>query len=460
MPRFLFMQKPLPWLFALWFSPFVQAETLPEAPGPFPISSQMPSEPLPNPLSLEFLLQDFPLKSSRYFFAQTQSDLAEAQAQSLSATNGLKLNFEGRLSRREYSDEAQDHHQFALHLGKVLYDGKINQLRQLNLLKVAEAQKLEQAAELESYKLSVMQAFFAALLADFQYRIDNEAMAVEFIAFDKSKEQHSLSRLSDVDLLEAENRYQQTLLKRAKAEQNLLKMRVRLANVIGYAEARPDKLVFPDLSHFDQRSIEELKLESLQQQVEANPMLVALRSQAEGQMQQIEASHRLNQPQVRADAWVGKLSSYPELREGRWRADLSVEVPLYDAGVQRLETAKERAKFKTLQATYEQLAQSLRDEVTELYFQLQMLENERKADLLFADFADLYLDFSRALYENESSTDLGDSMVRLSQANFNQAEWQLRRAMLWSQLDYLLGVPVRPFAQPIEAQQANLPQQP
>lgn len=409
------------------------------------VLSQSLQEPLPNPLTLKYLLNDFPLKSGANLLAQAQSRVALAQAQTLNSTNGFKIDLEGRLTRREFTEEPQNHNLLALHFGKVLYDGDLNKIYQESLYALSDAAQIKQQAQLENHKLQVMSAFFDALLADFQYRIDNEAMAVEYIAFDKSKDQHSLSRLSDVQLLEAENTYQKALLKRSRSEQNLLKMRLYLANAIGYADARPDKLAFPNLSAFDQRDPKSLSLNELQKQVEQHPLLQALKTQWEGQLKQVQAAHQMNRPKLRADAWVGQLSSHPELREGRWRADLSLAMPLYDSGLQQARVEEEKAKLISYQAQYEELAQALRQEVTDLYFQIQMLAAEEKSNNLFADYADLYLDYSRALYENESATDLGDSMVRLSQANYNQVEWQFRKALLWAKLDYLLGKPLEPF---------------
>ena len=75
----------------------------------------------------------------------------------------------------------------------------------------------------------------------------------------------------------------------------------------------------------------------------------------------------------------------------------------------------------------------------DIFFQIKLLDTEKKVHQAFGDYADLYLDFSRALYENESKTDLGDSFVRLSEANFNMVAWQFKQALLWMELDYLSG---------------------
>lgn len=77
--------------------------------------------------------------------------------------------------------------------------------------------------------------------------------------------------------------------------------------------------------------------------------------------------------------------------------------------------------------------------MADIYFKLKLLATEKKVHYAFGDYADLYLDYSRALYENESRTDLGDSFVRLSQANYNMVAFEFKQALLWMELDYLLG---------------------
>ncbi|BBP46215.1 hypothetical protein THMIRHAS_15880 [Thiosulfatimonas sediminis] len=405
-------------------------------------ASQKPAQALPNPLTLGYLLNDFPLHSALASINQAQSGVIQAEAGVLAKQNLAMLDIEGRLSRREFNNEAQNNHLLALHFGKVLYDGDATRLQQKALMGMADAEQMRFVAELERHKIQVMQAFFNAILADFQFRIDNEAMAIEYIAFDKMKDRHSLGRVSDVDLLEAESNYQQALLARSRAEQNLLKMRLLLANTLGYADARPDKLQFPNLAVYAQRDAKTLNLEALQQSVADHPQLRALKQQWVAQQQKVATARSSNRPTIRADAWAGQLSSYPELREGNWRADLSLHLPLYDSGLQQAQIEKEQATLNLYQAQYDDLARQLREQITDLYFQIQLLKTEQKKHALFGDYADLYLDYSRALYENETATDLGDSMVRLSEANFNMTEWQFKQALLWAQLDFLQGKPL------------------
>jgi|GEM_PF-128700 len=399
-----------------------------------------PTSDFPNPVSLDYLLNELPVQSPAVFLQNARVAQKQATGLGIESIQSWKLDLEGRLSRREYSEEAQDFHRGALHIGKQLYDFGVS-----DGLTEAQQQEIQSEASfqnfvLQTHKLNVMQAFFNVILADFQYRIDNEQMAIEYIAYDKSKDRHDVGQISDVAMIEAESNYQQALLKRSQAEQRQLSSRVSLANSIGFAKVRPDEMKMPSLKAFSKRDAKALNLDDLYQQLEENnPQLKRLKGLWQAQQQRVEALRHLNYPTIRADAWAGKLSSHPELREGNWRADLSIHVPLYDGQQNKSELMSAQAKAIKLSAEYEQQAQLLRQQIADIYFQLKLLKAEQEANLVFGDYADLYLDFSRAVYENERATDLGTSMVRLSEANYRVVEWRFKQALLWSKLDVLLG---------------------
>lgn len=396
--------------------------------------------PLPNPLTLKVLLENYANQSPEISMQLANIDMASSTLEENQVDTGWQANIMGRLGQREFAEETQPHNLLALHVGKVLYDfERASSQLQADELSV-EQEKIRLEAIENKQRLNVVQAYLNVLLADFQYRIDDEAMAVEYVGFDKVKDRHAIGQLSDVDLLAAEQLYQSALVNRMQAEQFQLKTRIELANVIGLPGERPDELRFPNLKSFKSRSVKDIRLLTLQNQVlESNQRLKALEQAQQAQLFVLKTAKNTSSPTVRADAWVGQLSSYPELREGSWKATLSVDIPLYDGGASSTSSTKAQAEMAKLKAQYKQLEQTLRTQVADIYFQLKLLAAEKKQHQIFGDYADLYLDYSRALYENESSTDLGDAMVRLSEANFNMVAWEFKQALLWLELDYLLG---------------------
>lgn len=398
---------------------------------------------LPNPLSLQVLFDEFSQQSPAISIQQAGLAKANTALELNQVNDNLQLSLQGRLARREFAEEGQPHNMLALHVGKVLYDFGRNESQYSADQKLQEKAQIAVKLAENRQRLEVAKSYFNVLLADFQYRIDNEAMAIDYIGFDKTTDRHKIGLVSDVELLKAEHNYQMSLLKRTKSGQDQLKTRIALANTLAMPDARPDELKFPSLQKFNKRSVKGISLEELQNLVIAqNPEVQQSIAAAESQQKLYEKAQNVSQPTLRADAWVGQLSSQPEVREGRWKAQLSVDIPLYDGGLKASKTASAKAELIAIEANKQQLLQNLRNEVADIYFQLKLLAAEKKVHQAFGDYADLYLDFSRALYENESQTDLGDSFVRLSQANYNTTAWQFKQALLWMQLDYLMGVQV------------------
>ncbi len=403
------------------------------------VSSTAQAE-LPNPLTLDYVLSAPLAELPQLSLQQAKMNKLQAQMESQDAQDGLQLDIVGRLAWRDYAEKTEDYHLAALHAKQTIYDFDRNQHKLDALAASRDAENTLYGDTEQQFKLQLMQGYFNVLLADFQYRIDNEGMAVAYVALDKAKDRLELKRISDVDYLQIENDYQKILVKRQRSEMNQLKTRIALANMLGQPKARPDELSFPKLENYAKRNDKDLQLDSLQQQVlEQNTQLNALKQQLQAAQFQLQSQQAGNKPNISFDAWAGKLSSYPEIREGNWNIGLTVDVPLYDGGLTSAKVSEAKADMQAIQAKMRLLEQQLRDEVADLYFQLKMLQAEKKQNQAFGDYADLYLDYSRALYENETATDLGDSMVRLSEANYQQVAWKFKQALLWAKLDYLMG---------------------
>ncbi len=416
---------------------FAEQDAVAEVPA---AEIKQPSVDLPNPLTLNALLDSFAERSPNIDLQAANVDLANSVSDFNQVTDRLEVDLQGRLGRREFGEENLSHNLLALHVGKVIYDfdRAAHQLEADATL--IEKEQLWLDTVKNRQRLDIVKAYLNVLLSDFQYRIDNEAMAIDYINYDKVQDRHEIGQLSDVDLLEAEHKYQKSLLTRMQSEQAQLQTRVELANVLGLPNARPDELKFPQLKGFKSRSVQDVSLTELQKMVsDKNPQLKTLQLAQQAQESILQKAQQATSPTIRADAWVGHLSSQPEVREGRWRAELSVDVPLYDGGGERSQVAVAKAELMKLKAQQNQVKQSLRSQVADIYFQLKLLATENKVHKAFGDYADLYLDYSRALYENESKTDLGDSFVRLSQANYNMVSWEFKQALLWLELDYLMG---------------------
>lgn len=396
---------------------------------------------LPSPLTLSALLSIPETLSPELMQIKAQKRYYQSQQASAASEQGLHLNMEGRLGWRQYQARDQDHHRLALHLGKQLYDFGQTQAAVLAKQTRAKAQDLAYQAQAQRFRIALMRAYFDVVLADFQYRIDNEAMAVAYIDFDKAQDQHELNRLSDVTFLRLEAEYERLLTQRRHSEYEQRRTREALANLAGQPGQLPDQLALPELTQLSERKLS--TLEAYQAKAIDNHWLLQ-QMQRELVALQHELTHEqaANRPEIRADAWGGRLSSYPEQREGHWSVGVSVHYPLYEGGTRKAQVQGVRAKIDQLKAQIAAKEQALRDQVAQVYFDLELAKAKARQYALYSDYADLYFEYNRGVYENEMQTDFGDAMVKLSQSTFNIMQQRFEQALDWAQLDYLTGTPM------------------
>lgn len=404
----------------------------------FSVASYAETEPLPDPLTLDYVL-DLPAQMDPEFLRQQAIRMQAVSNQGLvRAQDGIELNLLGRVGQREFLGETQDYNMGALHVGVPLFDfGRTDSAHQAWLLtEQAEAARLE--AVRDQFRIKLIQAYFNVLLADFKYRVENEAMAIAYVTLDKVRENFDLKRVSDAELYQHEVEYQKAFLKRQKAQADLRRSRMLLANAMGKPEAIINKLSMPELPKLPEKL---LRVEDyLNLAVDRNPQLNAARDALEASGFRVEQAKASKKPVIRADAWVGQLSSYPEVREGHWHAEVSLKMPLYDAGLTKSKVEGERAKQQQAQADLFSMEQRIREQVTNLYFELNLLEVEKQAVDASQTFAEYNLDYKRGLYENEMQADLGDAMVYISQSDYDKLAFDLKKALLWNQMQVATGV--------------------
>jgi outer membrane protein TolC len=424
-------------------------DTTPPPQAPAASSQQADAKPvsvqsqttLPEPLTLESVVELPQNVSPQVLLSKAKQQEAFAKYQQQKADDGVELDLMGRLGWREYADHTEDNHLLALHVGKQLYDFGKTEAAQASQLNLSDAESELLQDQSIQFQLRLMQSFFNVILADYQYRVDNEDMATVYVTMDKARDRHELGQISDVEFSRLEADYEKSYVKRMKAEFDQRQTRTSLANLVGQPQNLPDKLTFPDLKGLLKRPLKPLE-EYQKEALENNLQLKSMKLKLKAANYQLESQDADDKPSFRVDAWGGKLSTYEYQREGRWRFDLSMDYPLYDSGSQSAKMSQARAKVQQVQAELKAMEQSLRDQVAEVYFKLQLNKAQRKQNAAFSNYADLYLDYSRGLYENEAKTDLGDSMVRLSEASYQNIMTTFQYTLDWAKLDYLTGKPV------------------
>ena len=396
------------------------------------------AEPLPTPLTLEYVLE-LPARMSPSVLRQ-QASVLQAQAQQMEVTAQDSLNFDlqGRLGKLEFRNENQDYNLAALHMGLPLYDfGRTAASEQAWSLD-AKANEYRLESIEQQFRLDLMRAYFNVLLAEVRYRVENEAMAIAYVTLDKIREAHELGLASDTELYENEENYQKVLLKRQRALTDLRRLPMLLVNAMGRTDAILPDLTLPELIGPPETLLE---LEDyLRLALDNNPDILAAKQAYDASQYRVESAQAGARPVIRADAWVGQLSSYPEVREGHWQAQVSIDFPLYDGGLSKSRVDRERAQRLETRAGFLEIEQQIREKIMNLYFQLELLAVEKRAVEASQTAADYNLDYKRAIYENELQTDLGNAMVRITQTDYDALEFNLKRALLWAKMQALTGI--------------------
>lgn len=393
--------------------------------------------PLPNPLTLAQALAFADVAHPDLALAEAEVARARARTLEVDARTGARAYVDltpqwGEASSGEF--DSNDSRARAV-LEKPLYDfGRQSAYRDAaaaNLAR-AELQLLDARAQ---RRLIIMERFFAVLLADQYFSVTNEDMAQRYIALDRARERQRAGQLSDVDVAAIEERYRAALDIRTEAQQQQVSARARLAAALGRHRELPAELTPPALVL--DRELPDYET-AYTQALAASPAYQALSREVDTARSALAAERAGGRPvltgEVEAAAYERQLSS----RNDR-RATLNLRIPLYQGGVVDAAVARGAAELATREARRRQAEQDLAQVVRDLLQQLEVSKVKRESAKQRLAYRDLYLDRSRALYELEARTDLGDALTRLTEAQWLAARADYEAALLWARLEALQG---------------------
>ncbi len=396
---------------------------------------------LPEPLTLQAALAAVAPDHPDLARAGADSARARAERDAAEARYGLGATLEVEARYIDPSplapDPAHDDSRASLVLRKRLHDfGQTAALREAGEARVGGSAERARAA-LQARRLDVIGRFFDVLLADLAFRVQDEAMAIAYVRLDRARDRHELGQVSDIELLEFETRYQEVREARFAAQARQRVSRVRLAEALGRPGALPSVLVEPDLSPLLARPLPDTEA-MMAEVIAASPELRALHAELAAAEARRQAALAQGRPVVR-----GEVGAYEYSRDfgsrDRWRAGIILEWPFYSGGRRQAGTAAAQAEYDRLAAGLRARESALRVRVAELVERLAVLRAARDAAQTRSDYRELYLDRSRALYEMEVATDLGDAMVLSTEARLRQAEADYAYWLAWAELDALRG---------------------
>lgn len=394
---------------------------------------------MPETITLEFALQQADSSHPRLEQARAAIELAESERLGAEALTGTNVSIDARLRYVEPSSiapQSNDDHSISLLASKNLYDfGRSAAAEQA----AAAAIQGEQKNFIDAHnqrRLEIMQRYFDTLLADLEFLRDNEDMATAFISFDRASDRRELGQLSDIEVFDAKNRYEQVRLMRYRSEANQRSTRARLALAMNRPNQLPATLQTPKLVDLQRKPAD---IELLQEQARKNNSLIhAAKARVQAAQARVDEAHASDNPvlsgEFEASDYSRAFGSRDDLRIG-----LRLNIPLSTGGRNNALIAKRRANLRLARASYTEQQRVLEQAVLETWLEITTLRAQLDQATAQLDYRELYLDRSRALYELEVKSDLGDAMVQISEAQRFMAETQFKIAMAWAHLDALLG---------------------
>lgn len=405
--------------------------------------SRSEEQTLPDPLTLEHALSFASADHPDLEQAFADLDLARAREQGAGSVGGLNISLQARARYIEPSalsvDRSHGDYSASLLVRKRLYDFG----RSSNALDAASAEVLAQQWRVvdtrQARRLAIMARFYDVLLADLRYARDYEIMSIGYVRYNAALDRRKLGQVSDIDLAELHTRYQEMRRRWFESTADQRITRGRLARALNWAGRLPVTLVEPETKKITTALP---ALDALQNQaLQTNPIILSLRERANAMAERVLSAGAGYWPTLDAELEASEYSRDLSSRDP-WRASLILDIPLYSGGRVSADLAQQRAEVRHMQATLAARRQEVKFSVQELYNQLGVLGIQREEVKVLSDYRELYLDRSRMLYEQEMRTDLGDAMIRQTEARLRSAETEFAIVMTRERLAALLGVPL------------------
>lgn len=396
------------------------------------------STPLPQPLTLKQALSfAADVASPDIAVIDSQKMALTAADKSLIASDSTQVSLNGQLQWAEpiaTPGTWVDNHKASLKIQKNIYDfGRVEGNRVANRMAL-DALQSELVSAQWKRREEIMSHFFNVLLADLTADRNEEEMAGAFIGFDRISERQKLGQASDLEVLKKEAFYQTVFLKRNQGIAQQRITRSQLAITLNHTGDLPENLFVPQLPS-TYLPIPEFEI-ILKRAMGENRELNAINRKIEATQQEIGVTSKGVLPTINGEIELAD-TTRPGSQSDRWRVGLMFSMPLYDGGRTKAGIAKGKANIYKLKATRDGLKSKIEQSVLNEWSSLNSLRQQAKAALVELDYRELYLDNSRAEYELEFKTDLGNAMVKISEAQLAIAKNRYQQALVWERLDAL-----------------------
>lgn len=398
------------------------------------------AQALPEPLTLDAALATAD-NTEHYSIIEIDERLQaiEASAGILAAENGFKLNLKGRLREVGQSQAAgggtTGDSAASLVLTRPIYDFGQSGAEENLLVMQARALQVERDYLIQQRRLAILDKYFAVLNADNAFITANEALAIGFIRFDRAQERQELGLVAEIEVLRLQADYE-VIRQQLYLTQNQQRLsRALLAEEMGFPDQPPSDLESPKIDVDKKISI---NFESLFEQAMQHSLAAArVKLQTDIAAAAIRTGENSDNPSVDFEVEASSYERDSQLRD-EWRASVYVDIPLFGKSTDA-STDLQKANFRQALSQQQRFQTRLRLQLLELWQAIQQWQLTVSGAAIAQDYREMYLDRSRAEYELEFNTDLGDSMIEYSRSNADRLEAVYAFELNYRKLAALVG---------------------
>lgn len=299
--------------------------------------------------------------------------------------------------------------------------------------------KLKLDESMHIRKIKAMQYFFDLKLASFYHQYVLEVLAMKAIYRNRVKDVAPVGRSSDVDLLDKDAQMYLASANNFKAEQEIFLKKQQLTDYLGIDFYSINTIETPDVKYYlDKKILDSDKLKVKAYKHDA--YLIQLDQKLKNIKQELQLlggiDFNINSTVMYGHEDQKSLNN----NDSRYEARINLNIPLYDGGAKNYQKEILKIKYKKTENKINQYKQIMGQRIEQLLVKLAYLKKKHKATSASLDYYDLYLEKARLLYQQDRASDLGDSLSRLSLAEYNNAKTLYDYAINYENLNFLTGV--------------------
>ena len=337
----------------------------------------------------------------------------------------------------------EDDSRFGLVIRKRLSDFGRSDSRHVAASAAVRSEEAAYQVRRNLHVLEVMDKFFAVILADLAYQAHDESMTVSYFRYKRlADRQASFQQYTDMEVAERELAYRRAYVKRLRSDLARRQARNSLALALGRPGELSADLAMPDLTVYARQEIPDYH-ELVDRVISTSPTLEVLRHRIEAAQASVDAVRKADFPVLSAEFEAWEYTDNTSANRDRFRANLKFVLPLFGStGTKDVRLAEAHNVLFRLQSELTSAEYVLRDRVLELLHGLEVNRAQEVAAAAHEEYRGYYQDHSRALYELELRSDLGNAQAKAAAAMLESTRVRFQRALLWTELDGLLGRPL------------------